>query len=138
MGAEVAYLERHGQDISWAPNFCWLAGCDRSNVGQISPHLMDRFALRLSRPGNYSTDRVTSILSWLKSPSSIDRHEGILLSSHLSKRLADAVGQLPMLDASMITRVLEYFPKSTSLEHRREIALARLAVAYARLVGSVT
>ena len=26
MGADVAHLERHGQQKSWQPNFCWLVG----------------------------------------------------------------------------------------------------------------
>ena len=48
MGAEVAHLERHGQHDQWQPQLCWLAGCDRTRTGLVSPHLLDRFALRLS------------------------------------------------------------------------------------------
>src|SRR5713226_6172399 len=48
IGADVAHLERHGRQEKWHPNVCWIAGCTKSEVGYISPHLLDRFALRLN------------------------------------------------------------------------------------------
>jgi magnesium chelatase subunit D len=41
MGADVAHLERHGQQIQWQPNICWLASCATSEVGMVSPHLLE-------------------------------------------------------------------------------------------------
>ncbi len=46
VGADVAHLERNGQRERWQPQQWWVAGC--SSVGAVSPHLLDRFALRLS------------------------------------------------------------------------------------------
>src|SRR5712691_1941373 len=50
MGADVLYLERSGHHECWQPHQYWLAGCSSSeqHIGAISPHLLDRFALRLS------------------------------------------------------------------------------------------
>ena len=48
--APIAHLERHGRSRSWRPELCWLAACDRDELGVVSPHLLDRFALRLHSP----------------------------------------------------------------------------------------
>jgi magnesium chelatase subunit D len=58
MGAEVVHLERHGQHASWQPRICWLAGCTTETIGQVSPHLLDRFALRLRMPTAVAHDSV--------------------------------------------------------------------------------
>jgi magnesium chelatase subunit D len=65
MGADVAHLERHGQQANWQPNLCWLAGCASGEVGVVSPHLLDRFALRLSGRVTKTTDRAAEILEWM-------------------------------------------------------------------------
>jgi len=57
MDAEVATLQRNGVDRTWIPNLCWIAGCSRSRVGEISPHLLDRFALRISEDAPLSTEQ---------------------------------------------------------------------------------
>src|ERR1019366_5331399 len=48
VGATVAHLERHGQQEAWTPRYYWLAGCRQEEVGNVSSHLLDRFALRLA------------------------------------------------------------------------------------------
>ncbi|NEP03218.1 MAG: hypothetical protein F6K58_32185 [Symploca sp. SIO2E9] len=68
MGADVAHLERHGQQAHWQPNLCWLAGCASSEVGMVSPHLLDRFALRLSRQDTKTLDRFKDIQIWIDQP----------------------------------------------------------------------
>lgn len=47
MGSDVATLQSHGQSVVWHPKLCWIAGCARQASGEVSPHLLDRFALRL-------------------------------------------------------------------------------------------
>jgi magnesium chelatase subunit D len=54
MGAGIAHLERYGQHEAFQPNICWLAGCAKIEVGAVSPHLLDRFALRLTWQGQAS------------------------------------------------------------------------------------
>ncbi|NEZ64374.1 hypothetical protein D0962_16510 [Leptolyngbyaceae cyanobacterium CCMR0082] len=61
MGSNVAYLERHGHQDSWQPNLCWLAGCARQDIGLVSAHLLDRFALRLSHQDWGQDDREAKI-----------------------------------------------------------------------------
>lgn len=61
MGAEIAHLERHGQQAQWKPNLCWLAACERKKVGMVSPHLLDRFAIRLVGEVAQKPDRVAEI-----------------------------------------------------------------------------
>ncbi|MEB3356045.1 MAG: hypothetical protein VKK04_04915 [Synechococcales bacterium] len=65
MESEIAYLERHGHRDAWKPNLCWLAGCSRSEVGLLSPHLLDRFALRLSGQEVAASDRTKLLQQWL-------------------------------------------------------------------------
>lgn len=48
MDTSVVHLERHGQHLHWQPRICWLASCPYAAVGKVSPHLLDRFSLRLS------------------------------------------------------------------------------------------
>ncbi len=50
LGADVAAVERHGVSARWRPRARWLAFCRQDDVGGVSPHLLDRFPLRLA-PG---------------------------------------------------------------------------------------
>lgn len=134
MGAEVAYLQRNGQDIMWAPNYCWLAACAGTDISQVSPHLLDRFSIRLSRPRNTSSDRAGDILSWLTTPRPVNHYETIVLSHAVRKYLHEVGDYRPRLDDEVITHVLKYFAAATHPGTRREIALARLATAHAQLV----
>ncbi|WP_221328327.1 hypothetical protein [Actinoplanes sp. L3-i22] len=47
LGAEVATVERHGHSGTWQPRARWLAGADRSALAGLSPHLLDRFPIRV-------------------------------------------------------------------------------------------
>src|SRR5712675_728435 len=48
IGTDVVHLERNAEHASWHPEQCWIASCPSESVGAVSPHLLDRFALRLS------------------------------------------------------------------------------------------
>src|ERR1044072_2861136 len=37
-GAEIATLQRHGLNFVWSPDMCWLAGCAKAEVGEVSKH----------------------------------------------------------------------------------------------------
>jgi magnesium chelatase subunit D len=55
---------RKGGDHTWTVNGCWLAACDSSERGKISPHLLDRFALRIvnaSPQAEHLTRRLTQV-----------------------------------------------------------------------------
>jgi magnesium chelatase subunit D len=48
LGADVAAVERSGFRAQWRPRAHWLAACGEAEVGRLSPHLLDRFPLRLN------------------------------------------------------------------------------------------
>ena len=90
----------------------------------VSPHLLDRFALRLDgRWPDDADDRASAVLRWL------DHEEARPLPRSAGGRLT--VGSRPPLTAAALNRVLDYLPASAS--NRRGIALARVAVALAAL-----
>ncbi len=65
IGSDVIHLERYGQHKYWRPKICWLASCAKAEVGALSPHLLDRFSLRLNWSAS-SLDRKDRGTDWLK------------------------------------------------------------------------
>ena len=144
MGADVAHLERHGQHKYWQPNFCWLVGCSSQNeeIGKISPHLLDRFALRLNIQQIENNDnRVTQIQKLLNSQEKPQESlfEEREIEPELKEWLREIRSCLPSMTPSALERILDYTSES-NIYHRREIALARFASTYAQLeaANSVT
>ncbi|MFP4411656.1 hypothetical protein [Coleofasciculus sp.] len=138
LGADVAHLERHGQQDFWQPNLCWLAGCASNQVGMVSPHLLDRFALRLSGQVEKTRDRVAEILEWVDlspSPSPARRGEPDFSFETLRQPLQNALHLRPTITAEATARILDYTSILEMFSPRREIALGRLALANARLEG---
>ncbi|PSB33715.1 hypothetical protein [Stenomitos frigidus] len=132
MGTEVAYLERHGHQDSWQPRLCWLAGCSRPDIGLVSPHLLDRFALRLTGQALAKTDRTEAIQQWLQAPHKPDWEEEPLLPEWMEPlQRAKLLHPEVTLDAQK--RVLDYMSPTDSYSIRRELALLRLAQANAQL-----
>ncbi len=143
MGADVAHLERHGQQKSWQPNFCWLVGCSSQNeeIGKISPHLLDRFTLRLNVQIENNDNRVTQIQKLLNSQEKPQESlfEEREIEPELKEWLREIRSCLPSMTPSAFERILDYTSES-NIYHRREIALARFASTYAQLeaANSVT
>jgi magnesium chelatase subunit D len=130
IGADVAHLERHGASLQWLPNGCWLAACDRAAIGKVSPHLLDRFAVRFDAGWTVSAnERVRDIRRWaLGAPVS-----EAPLYTQATDRLREAMAVRPDILPEMLDRILDILPSGEGSSPRRDIALARLAVAYARL-----
>lgn len=61
LGADVAAVERSGFRARWRPRARWLAACRESEVGRLSPHLLDRFPIRLNASG-LEPDRLLDVL----------------------------------------------------------------------------
>lgn len=134
-GADVANLERHGQSLIWKPNLWWLAGCASAEIGEVSPHLLDRFALRLSCPQIAVSNRADDIQQWVENPVSANQQ--------LSKQIRDSISEelqkvkqlpLPKISSDLLTQILSCFDQK-NLGLRREIALARLSRSLAHLKG---
>jgi magnesium chelatase subunit D len=128
IGAEVAYLERHGQTDAWKPNLCWLAGCsgDPQQTGMLSPHLLDRFALRLSGQVAVKGDRFDRL------EQSLQESEESAVKEELSPKLIDILDRaqsgLPRVLINARQRVLDYaVPTNRYYSVRRDLALLRLA-----------
>ncbi|MEJ6486918.1 hypothetical protein N0Y54_37630 [Nostoc punctiforme UO1] len=136
MGADVAHLERHGQQAQWQPKLFWIAGCAYEEVKLISPHLLDRFALRLRLDISKNTDRVAEILKLLDEQNSDNKKPLEALPDEIIQSLNQARDLHPQITDKALNRVIEY-TNILDIYHRREIALARLSLAYARLTRSL-
>lgn len=141
VGATVAHLERHGQQEAWTPRYYWLAGCKQEDVGSVSSHLLDRFALRLAW---HAADQLA-----------ISHQERLML---LQRNLQQGqVEDLPPLDSTLIQQIKQAMDHSPLIEltdeaneelltyftgdvvhTRRELALARCSLALAQLSKDAT
>lgn len=156
LGSNVASLDRHGHHEEWLPDMCWVAACAVSDMGQVTLHLRDRFALRIdARHLGQSTASVDDLLSWVDAthtgPRSVENTAPLIdwpgynppqnANSSIPTALVDqlrAAASRPWPDTApdAIARVNEFMVKSDIYALRKEIILARLAVANARLQGA--
>lgn len=139
MDSEVAHLERHGQHDRWQPQLYWLAGCDRTRIGTLSPHLLDRFSLRLSGGDSpNSAQRVTQLRMWFEQfdhmPSLEERRAEL---PPLSAEVVDCLKNAQLLRPEILPeareRVLDYVEVTDGYSTRRDLALLRLAKAIAQM-----
>ncbi|MGW5416926.1 hypothetical protein [Actinomadura geliboluensis] len=107
LDGDVAHLERYGLSLTWTPRSRWLAACDRTAATRLSPHLLDRFALRVDATDLASDKLPNPPQAWLQ---------------------ALAEPQSVQLSTEALDHVLG---RSTGI--RRGLALARLARALAAL-----
>ena len=138
LAAPVVHLERHGQQRHWQPQHCWLAACAQQEVGKLSPHLLDRFLLRLavvSQQSLMEPDRVERLRTQIAD----DTKAYEKAASSTTKLPVDLVATLqaardrnPFFPPTVTQRVLTYVERmGLYFSPRRDIALARLAVAHA-------
>ncbi|WP_189888313.1 hypothetical protein [Streptomyces xantholiticus] len=120
--ADVAHLERDGQQAVWAPADRWVAGCPKHLVSRVSRHLLDRFALRIDGAALVPTPGQSDILGDVPVPWRQAVH-----SVH-------AGGPLPPLSAAAADCVVTVLP-SAAAGTRRDLSLARTARALALLAG---
>lgn len=134
VGESVASLERHGQHLLWRPEIFWIAGCDTSKVGKVSAHLLDRFAIRLSRKKRPNGgERADEIIHMLASDGPEADPAPYALPANIGENLRVAMLARPLITDEAIAHVCKYIPVSDFYSARRDLALARLAVALARL-----
>jgi magnesium chelatase subunit D len=139
MGADIAHLQRHGKQEYWQPNLCWLAGCPSNQIGMISPHILDRFALRLSGQRTKTTDtteRVTELLELINRQTSRQETQSEPLPKEIQDSLKTALQHHPEITSPATAQIIAYTSALEVYTQRREIALARLAVANAQLDGA--
>jgi magnesium chelatase subunit D len=138
LDSPVAHLERHGQQAAWTPHYYWLAGCRQEDVGSVSPHLLDRFALRLSwqatGPLEFShQERVAALHSSLQQ--SQPQHMPPL-DLTIMQHIKQALTKPHSIEVSpdLCEQITTYF-SDAPIHQRRELALARCSVALAQLAG---
>lgn len=136
MGTDTAHLERHGQHRQWQPNICWLAGCASNEIGGISPHILDRFALRLQWPDLFYADPVERVLRQVLTNEPFENMTTLFLSADLKEHIQNANKHWAAYTDKAQRRVFHYSSLSHTYLLRREIALARLAQTIARLEGA--
>ena len=134
MGTDIAQVERHGHQAQWRSEICWIAGCARSDIGMVSPHLLDRFALQLPGQEIQSRDRTDALTAWFSdlesSPEEVAR-----LSPELCDRLRAAKLVHPTIAPDAYERALAYFADAAGMGMRRELALMRFAQARSQWSG---
>jgi magnesium chelatase subunit D len=136
VGAPVAYLERHGQQGIWSPRYYWLASCQQENIGAVSPHLLDRFALRLSWRSAENLamshlERVRVLQSNIqqKQPATLPR-----LDPTIMEHIKRAAQYPPLVKiTSEACELIMAYQEGEIIHQRRELALARCALALAQL-----
>lgn len=121
LGADVTVVERTGLRGTGRPSARWLAVCRSADSGRLSPHLLDRFALRLP-------------VSGLRLPKG-RRPPGTLPPSWLAaaRSALGASAEPTAVTDDAIAHVLELLGPDTS--NRRALSLARLARTLASLDG---
>src|SRR5579885_1244805 len=137
VGAEVVHLERNGISAGWHPQQCWIAGCNSDAIGRLSPHMLDRFALRLSwqelvpPDADDDTSAIARLLAQV--PTEKAAVNETLPSSSL-EQIKQASQRQVEVSGAALARILDYLP-TQNYYPRREIALARFAATLARLSG---
>ncbi|MGW2476404.1 hypothetical protein [Streptomyces sp. NPDC001665] len=124
LGADTAALEHSGIRHHWRPRARWLACCRSEDAALLSPHLLDRFALRLAAPA----------LRPRPGPDPLGP-----LPADWAAALAPDTPRPPVtLTDEAATAVLDLLDEQEGGGgNRRALALARIARALARLDGPV-
>lgn len=136
MDAETASLERFGQSRVWTPDLYWVAGCARGRIGEISPHLLDRFALRFAVPEGAGVDRVSEVFQFANRGGELPAAVRPGVSPEWEARLHEARGRYVPFGEEGRALVLSFARSNPGQGMRRELALARMACALARWEGA--
>ncbi|MHB9858275.1 magnesium chelatase [Streptomyces sp. YIM S03343] len=132
LGADVAAVERSGFRARWRPRARWLAVCRKDEVGSLSPHLLDRFPLRLDvsglRPPGNGRERVRRALEDLGPEPGLGELPDAWRAVLSAPRPPCPIGE------EAAARAVGFFTGDTG--RRRAIGLARLGRALAVLDGA--
>ncbi|MFN8464005.1 MAG: hypothetical protein U0X20_00580 [Caldilineaceae bacterium] len=135
-GASIVHVERHGRRTVGAPRTVWLAGCPSQDLGKVSPHLLDRFSYRFAVEnaayGQPNDSRAAYLIAHVAdgSDAAVERPT-VTIADPLAQHLAAAALAVPGLTAEAEEVLAHYTLLGSSM--RRQLVLARMAVAEARL-----
>lgn len=134
IGAEAAVADRHGMHAAWRPRSRWLAACDRSDVARLSPHLLDRFAIRIDATELGTLDHdIIAVRKVLAAARDTDPAPPDLLPA-FRERLVRGEPLPPMTADAIKTAVT--LSRDVLAPVRRDLALARVGRSLAALDAS--
>ena len=136
LDSDWASLQRDGIDHTWQPRFWCIAGCQSDRRGEVSPHLLDRFALRCKSPNFKYFDGLSPLERFANidlSESNIEALSPTVLQ--LAERSREIIANrfMAKMTDEAIARIQAYFTKKVPLGMRRLFALSRLARGLASL-----
>lgn len=130
VGADVAVADRDGRHYSWQPRSRWMAACARSDLGRLSPHLLDRFALRVDAADLRPAMRdPRSVRNTLDSPGG-DESAHLELPEPTFHGQWGSPTQIPAMSSAAIDLIVST-NEAVSVPTRRDLMLARVARALA-------
>ncbi|MEU2021005.1 hypothetical protein ABZ565_02310 [Streptomyces sp. NPDC016469] len=121
LGSDTAALEHSGIRHHWRPRARWLACCRSEDAALLSPHLLDRFALRLAAPD----------LRPRPGPDPL----GPLPAGWATALAPDSPRPRLALTDEAVSAVLDLLDEQEGGGSRRALALARIARTLSRLDG---
>ncbi|BEL03525.1 magnesium chelatase [Actinoplanes sichuanensis] len=119
IGADGAVADRHGTHAAWRPRARWLAACPAAAAERLSPHLLDRFPVRVTAAGFGTPPHTSAQVRTALDQDAPGLPPGLAVPSPL-------IGPLPVMSATAATAVTGVIGESPS-PHRRDLALARVA-----------
>ncbi|MGA4538780.1 hypothetical protein ACPA54_02140 [Uniformispora flossi] len=123
-GADAASVEMAGCRARWAPRARWIAACRRVDAMNLSPHVLDRFPMRVDAGGLATDLRRLQNDSWgdRLDPSDLDIG---LLSRWLREPPDTAEHGMPRMSAQACLRLVGAV--DLAVTRRRDLSAARMA-----------
>lgn len=128
LNADTASVERLGHSIRWQPRARWLTSLRRRAAGHLSPHLLDRFPLRVHASG------VREELLSLRNEAAASENDRSLLHAAASSCVARRTDASLSPEAAQL--VVSLMPSNPS--RRRDLALARTARALSGAAAEIS
>ena len=129
VGAGVGVADRHGMHAEWAPGARWLSTCARADLERLSPHLLDRFPIRVDA-GELSRAALDPEAVRRSLDTAGDEAVLPVLPAAMPVRRWSSTRRLPTLSPEAVAVVMALIG-AVPAPHRRDLALARTARALA-------
>ncbi|MGW0766411.1 hypothetical protein [Streptomyces sp. NPDC002676] len=129
IGADAAHVEMHGHSLRWRPRAHWLAATGRAEAARLSPHLLDRFPVRVAAEALNDALWSLGTDGFWDLPADRDR----LVAALPTLPHVPAGGPSPALTPEAAALATDLVPPDGGL--RRGLALARCARALAARAG---
>jgi magnesium chelatase subunit D len=132
IGADIAVADRYGQHETWQPRSRWIAACARSDLAKLSPHLLDRFAVRIDAVDLWPQGRDPHGMQETLAAADGDESALLNLPAPVLHSQWRTRAPFPAMTSEAIDLVVATID-AASAPTRRELALARVARALAAL-----